>query len=136
MIQKAVVKRLLDDNNVEIEVQRQSACSGDCNKCGGCATPTEFVQAIAQNPVGACVGEIVTVEGSSKVIMQFAAIVYMLPLVLFFVGYGICAGLALATWLCTLAGVAGFLIGIAHAMWHNHREKKNGGFVFEIIKRG
>lgn len=136
MIQKAVVKRLLDDQSAEIEVQRQTACAGDCNKCGGCGTPTEFVQAIAQNPVGARVGEIVTVEGSSQVIMQFAAIVYMLPLVLFFVGYGVCAALALPTWTSVLAGAVGFLIGIAHALWQNHREKKSGSFVFEIIKRG
>ena len=59
MIQKAVVKKILDENHAQIEVQRQSACGHDCEKCGGCGAPTERVQATAINSVAAKVGDIV-----------------------------------------------------------------------------
>ena len=136
MIQKAVVKKILDQTHAEIEVQRQSACGHDCSKCGGCGTPTERIQATAVNSVQAQVGEVVTVEGSSKQILGMAAVVYSIPLILFFVLYGICAALRLAEGLSVVAGIVGFVIGILLAIRHNQRVKASGEFVFTIVKRG
>ena len=103
MIQKAVVKRILDQGLAEIEVQRQSACGHDCASCGGCGAPQERIQAVARNIVDAKVGDTVTVEGENKQIMRMAAIVYTLPLVLFFAFFVVAS-------LCSLGeGVAGAL---------------------------
>lgn len=136
MVQKAVVKKILDQTHAEIEVQRQSACGHDCSKCGGCGTPTERVKATAVNSVAAQVGDIVTVEGSSKQILGMAAIVYAIPLVLFFVFYGVCAALHASEGLSILAGIVGFVFGIWVAIRRNHRMKASGEVVFTIIKKG
>lgn len=136
MIQKALVKKILDTTHAEIEVQRQSACGHDCSKCGGCGTPTERIQAIAVNSVHADVGDIVTVEGSSKQILGMAAVVYAIPLVLFFVLYGICAAFHAPEAISILAGFIGFISGIWVAIRRNHRMKASGEIVFTIIKKG
>lgn len=136
MIQKAVVKKILDTNHAEIEVQRQSACGHDCAKCGGCGAPTERIQAVADNPVQAGVGDIVTVEGSSKQILGMAAIVYTMPLILFFVFYGVCAALQVTEGAAILVGVLGFALGIWLAIRRNHQMRKSGEIVFRIVKKG
>ncbi len=136
MVQKAVVKKILDRHHAEIEVQRQSACGHDCAKCGGCGAPTERIQAVAINHVQAGVGDIVTVEGSSKQILGMAALVYAMPLVLFFVFYGICAAMHLAEGISILIGAVGFALGILVAIRRNHQMKKSGEIVFTIVKKG
>lgn len=136
MIQKAVVKKIIDRHHAEIEVQRQSACGHDCAKCGGCGAPTERIQAITVNSVGAGVGDIVTVEGSSKQILGMAALVYAMPLVLFFVFYGVCAGMHLTEGVSILMGAVGFVLGIWAAIRRNHQMKKSGEIVFTIVKKG
>ena len=82
------------------------------------------------------VGDIVTVEGSSKQILGMAAIVYAIPLILFFVFYGICALLHVSEGFSILAGVVGFALGIWVAIRRNHRMKTSGEIVFTIIKKG
>ena len=76
MIQKALVKKILDNTHAEIEVQRQSACGHDCASCGGCGAPQERIKAVAINKVQAEVGDIVTIEGENKQILRMAAIVF------------------------------------------------------------
>lgn len=136
MVQKAVIKKILDTQHAEIEVQRQSACGHDCAKCGGCGAPTERIQAVAENPVQAGVGDIVTVEGSSKQILGMAAVVYTMPLIFFFVFYGVCAALHRTEGISILVGVVGFVIGILLAIRRNHQMKKSGEIVFKIVKKG
>ncbi|MDO4669545.1 MAG: SoxR reducing system RseC family protein, partial [Butyricicoccus pullicaecorum] len=102
----------------------------------GCGAPTERIQAVAENPVQASVGDVVTVEGSSKQILGMAAVVYTMPLILFFVFYGVCAALHMTEGISILAGVAGFAICILIAIRRNHQMKKSGEIVFKIVKRG
>ena len=136
MIQKAVVKKILDENHAQIEVQRQSACGHDCEKCGGCGAPTERVQATAINSVAAKVGDIVTVGGSSKQNLGMAAIVYAIPLILFFVFYGVCAALQISEGFSVLAGIIGFILGIFAAIIHNRRVRVANKVLFTIVKKG
>lgn len=136
MKQKAVVKKVLDEVHAEIEVQRQGACSHDCEKCGGCGAPTEHIRATAVNAVHAEAGDIVTVEGSSKQILGMATLVYALPLVLFFVLYGVCAALHVTEGISILAGIVGFVVGILLAIYYSRRLKASGRIVFTIVKKG
>ncbi len=135
MTQKAVVKKLLSGGIAEIEVQRQSACSGDCSKCGGCGTPTERITAQAVNRVHAQVGEIVTIEGDNKQVFGAAAIVYTVPLVLFFVLYALLRATGGAEGMAIGGGIVGFALGIAGAIVYNHRVHRKGMAPFVIIKR-
>ena len=136
MIQKAVVKKLLDSHTAEIEVQRQSACGHDCAKCGGCGAPLERIRAVAENAVGAQVGDTVTIEGESQQIMKAAAIVYMIPLILFFVFFAAARILGQGEGIASAAGGVGFLIGVLGALHHNKKIKESGKMTFTIIKKG
>lgn len=136
MIQKAVVKKILDSKNAEIEVQRQSACGHDCAKCGGCGAPLERIQAVAANPIGAKVGDIVTIEGESKQIMKAAAVVYAIPLVLFFVFFAAASLLGAGEGAAGLTGGVGFVVGVLGALRHNKTVKESGSMTFTIIKKG
>lgn len=136
MIQKAVVKKILSGDYAEIEVQRQSACGHDCSHCGGCGAPQERIQAVAKNAVDAKVGDIVTIEGENKEIMRMAAIVYTLPLILFFVFFVIASLCGLGEGASGGLGCLGLVVGIAIAVGYNKKVKKNGGTPFIIIKKG
>ena len=84
---------------------RESACSGDCHKCAGCGAAKQAMIFEARNPIGAKAGEVVIVESDSGPVLKAAAVLYMLPLVLFIAGYllgmprglgGLTGGLAFA----------------------------------------
>ena len=131
-----MVKRILDQGLAEIEVQRQSACGHDCASCGGCGAPQERIQAVARNIVDAKVGDTVTVEGENKQIMRMAAIVYTLPLVLFFAFFVVASLCSLGEGAAGALGCLGLAVGVAVAVGYNKQVKKRGGTLFTIIKKG
>lgn len=136
MIQKAVVKKILDRRHAEIEVQRQSACGHDCASCGGCGAPLERIKAVAVNSVDAQVGDIVTVEAENKQLMRMAAIVYTLPLLLFFAFFIVVSLCGLGEGISGAMGCVGIAVGTAFAVAYNKKVKKGGGTPFTIIKKG
>ena len=71
----------------------------------------------ARNPIGAKPGQLVTVESASAPVLAAAAVLYLMPLVLFFVGY-----LAfLTTGKGAFFGGIGFLLGIALVLVYDRR---------------
>lgn len=89
MTQRAVVKRRLGGDRVEVLVKRMSACSHDCDSCAGCGSMVKEPEltAVAQDPFGAAVGQQVTVETATSRILKLAALVYLLPFVGLFAAY-------------------------------------------------
>ena len=87
MEQLARVVRCHPDGTAQVAVVRESACSGDCHKCSGCGAAQQTMLFTAQNPIGATVGTVVTVASESAPVLKAAAMLYMLPLALFFLGY-------------------------------------------------
>ena len=81
------VHRLHPDGRADIILVRESACSGDCHKCSGCGAVQQKMIFQARNPIGARPGDLVTVESASGPVLKAAAMLYMLPLVLFIAGY-------------------------------------------------
>ncbi|MCD8211446.1 MAG: SoxR reducing system RseC family protein [Oscillospiraceae bacterium] len=134
MTQIATVKKLLEEKKAEITVVRQSACSHDCSTCGGCG-PTEStkVDAVADNLVGARPGDTVRVESDSGKVLGLAAVFYLIPLVLFFVGYFVAQALGLSEGLCLLAGV---LLGAASFLiaWLVDRRLKANSVRMKIVE--
>lgn len=94
MTQKAFVKKQLADGKVEIVVHRQSACSHNCADCAGCGSMIhqDNVTAVAEDPLGARVGQQVTVESSTGKVLSLAALIYLLPFVGLFGAYLLLAG--------------------------------------------
>ena len=87
MEQRVVVRQVHDDGTADVIHIRESACSGDCHKCSGCGAAKETVVFTADNPIGARAGDLVKVESSTAPVLKAAAVLYILPLVLFFLGY-------------------------------------------------
>ena len=102
MEQKVRIREILPDGTALVVCVRESACSGDCHKCSGCGAAKEAVVFTADNPIGAKRGDLVKVESSTAPVLKAAVVLYVLPLVLFFLGY----------WLGTLPGAFGALGGV------------------------
>ena len=123
MRQLVQIKKLVDQNHAEIFLERPSACGGNCHDCGGGGGDQKrVVIATAVNEIGARVGDQVYVEAETGKIMFVIALVYLVPLALFLIGYAIGASVQL---LPALWGCAGFVLGVLGAIWFNrHAEKK------------
>ena len=87
MEQLVRVRETHDDGTAAVVHIRESACSGDCHKCSGCGAAKETVIFTADNPIGASAGDLVRVESSTAPVLKAAMVLYVLPLVLFFLGY-------------------------------------------------
>ena len=61
MEQTVLVKRVLEDGSAEVLRVRESACSGDCHKCSGCGSSQQTMVICAENPIGAKVGDTITI---------------------------------------------------------------------------
>lgn len=109
MEQKARVRQVNPDGTAQVLCIRESACSGDCHHCSGCGAAKETLLFDAENPVGAATGDLVRVESQSGPVLKAAMVLYVLPLVLFFLGYFLGEGFgcgALAACLCFCLGIA------------------------------
>ena len=109
MEQLVRVREVHNDGTAAVVHIRESACSGDCHKCSGCGAAKETVLFTADNPIGAAVGDFVKVESSTAPVLKAAMVLYVLPLVLFFVGYWL--GTLPGTF-GTIGGVLGFMLGV------------------------
>lgn len=89
MTQQAFVKKQLTDGRVEVVVHRQSACSHNCADCAGCGSMIhqDNVTVVAENALGAKVGQTVTVESATGKVLSVAALIYLLPFVGLFGAY-------------------------------------------------
>jgi len=123
MEQLVRVRETYDDGTALVMHVRESACSGDCHKCSGCGAAKETVLLKAENPIGARRGDLVKLESASGPVLKAAAVLYMLPILLFFAGYF--AGDSL--WQRgPLAGCIAFAAGIGLAVVYDRRmSKKN-----------
>lgn len=118
MEQLVRVKETYDDGTALVFRIRESACSGDCHKCSGCGAAKETVTFTARNPIGARRGELVKVESETAPVLRAAAVLYVAPLVLFFLGYYI--GYRLGGF-GAAAGGLGFLLGIVLVLIYDRK---------------
>ena len=86
MTQIATVERILDENHAEISVPRKSACGHDCEECAGCGVTGAAVHARALNPIGARPGQKVVVQSDTGKMLHIVVLVYLIPVLVFFVG--------------------------------------------------
>lgn len=121
MEQVVKVCRLLPEGRAEVIRVRESACSGDCHKCSGCGAAQQTMLLTVENPIGARVGDLVVISSGSAAVLKAAAVLYMLPLLLFLAGY--LAGQLL--WQRgPLLGLCGVVMGIAFIKHYDKRLSK------------
>lgn len=94
MTQIATVEKILSDGYAEISVPRKSACGHDCEECAGCGMTGAAIYARAKNLPNAQPGQKVVVESSTGKLLGVVAVVYVLPVVFFLLGYFLSVGLA------------------------------------------
>ena len=135
MIQKAKIIGQLDGDMVQIEVQRQSACGGRCESCKGCPAPTQRIQAVAVNEIKAETGDMVNVEAKTGQVLLAAAVVYLLPLVLFFGGTIAAAVIGPLQEHVVPVGLGGFVLGVLFALWYNRYVAKRRTLEYRIVNK-
>lgn len=136
MTQQGTIKKILPGGMAEIEVTRRSACGHDCAKCGGCGgLETQTLYVTARNRTDAQVGERVLIEGETGQVLGLAGLVYLVPVVLFFVGYGLGSALQKGAGVSALCGGILFAAGIVAAMLYSREMKRKNSVPFEITKK-
>ena len=123
------VRKTHENGTATVIHTRESACSGDCHKCSGCGAAKEVMIFQAENPIGARAGEMVVVKSETAPVLKAAAVFYVLPMVLFFLGYW--AGASL--WgLGALVGCTAFALGIALAVVYDRKVVQRKKTVYTI----
>ncbi len=129
MQQLVRVKETFEDGTAMVIHVRESACSGDCHKCSGCGAAKETILLKAQNPIGAARGDLVTVESATGPVLKAAAVLYMLPMVLFFAGYFVGD---LLWQRGALVGCLSFVASIILAVFYDRKLGKNDKTIYTI----
>ena len=122
------VRRTYDDGSAQVLHIRQSACSGDCHKCSGCGAAQEGIVLTVDNPIGAKAGDLVTIEAATGPVLRGAAVLYMMPLLLFFLGYALGAVWGRGG----LAGCISFVLGIALVIVYDRRVAAKANTAYTI----
>ena len=131
MEQLVRVKETFDDGTAMVVHVRESACSGDCHKCSGCGAAKEAILFEARNELGAKAGDLVKIESATGPVLKAAMVMYMLPMVLFFVGYAI--GDALWS-LGAAMGCIFFAASISLAVVYDRKVMRKKETVYTITK--
>lgn len=134
MTQIATVEKLLSSGFAEIVVPRQSACAHECSECAGCGSTGAVVHAQARNPIGAQPGQKVVVESSTKKLLGIAGLVYLVPLVLFLIGYVLGSLAGLSGGMRYVPAAVGFAAGVMAALIYDRKIRRQGGLAFTIIR--
>ena len=108
---------------------RESACSGDCHKCSGCGAAKEAIIVTAQNPIGAVTGDLVNVRSETGPVLKAAAVLYMLPLVLFFAGYALAAVLGFSG---GIGGGLAFVLSVVLIVMYDRMMQKKDNTIYTI----
>ena len=131
MQQLVRVRKIHEDGTATVIHVRESACSGDCHKCSGCGAAKEAIVLEARNSIGAGVGDLVIIESETGPVLKAAAVMYLLPMVLFFGGYAL--GAALWQQGGLIGGLA-FLVSIGLAVVYDRRVVKKQNTGYTIIR--
>lgn len=75
----------IDRNTVTIKIQRDSSCGDNCTMCNAC--PSKNMSITLKTDLQLQVGDKVKLETNTKYILLSAFCIYILPIILFIVGY-------------------------------------------------
>ena len=104
---------------------RGTACGDDCGSCEVCHYASK-IRVEAKNAIGASVGDRVEIETATSRVLGAAVLVYVVPFVLFFIGYAIAALLLdMAELQAMLMSFAFFAVGFVMVAIVGKRHKKN-----------
>lgn len=99
MVSKGVVTKTYD-GKATVVIKRSSACGHDCGECNLCKNP--LIETEVLNPIGAKVGDTVIIDAGTKAVIKNAFLLYILPVITFFVSYALAGALFKAGYLKVL----------------------------------
>ena len=115
-----------------ISVPRKSACGHDCEECAGCGVSGAAVRAKAKNDIGAQPGQKVVVESSTKKLMGVVALVYVLPVALFLLGYFLTDGLSET--LRYLSAIGSFVLSFIPCVLYDRYVQRHETLTYTILR--
>ena len=124
MTQFAIIKKLTAPDKAEVEVLRGTACGDDCGSCEVCNYASK-IRVEARNDVGAQLGDRVEIEARTSRVLGAAVLVYVVPFVLFFIGYAVAAALNFSEGLSMVMSFAAFAVGMVIVVIVGRRHRKN-----------
>ena len=124
MTQFAIIKKLTAPDKAEVEVLRGTACGDDCGSCEVCHYASK-IRVEARNDVGAQLGDRVEIEARTSRVLGAAVLVYVVPFVLFFIGYAVAAALNFSEGLSMVMSFAAFAVGMVVVVIVGRRRRKN-----------
>lgn len=132
MTQIATVTAVPGRGTALVTVARQTACGHDCEKCAGCGAQAGSVTVCARTAVPVSVGDRVELYSGGKV-LGIAALVYLLPVALFLIGYLLPA--FLSEGMRYLCGGVGFALGLLGAAAYDRRLRWKSAVTYEIVRK-
>ena len=129
MEQLVRVREVYGNGTAQVVCVRESACSGDCHKCSGCGAAKETILLTAENPIGAGVGDLVNVRSETGPVLKAAAVLYMMPLVLFFAGYAMGAALNISG---AITGGLAFVLSVVLIVLYDRQMAKKDKTIYTI----
>ena len=132
MTQIATVEQILDRGYARISVPRKSACGHDCEECAGCGVSGAAVHARAKNEIGAQPGQKVVVESSTKKLLGVVALVYLLPVIFFLLGYFLTEGLGETTRYLIAAGA--FALSFIPCILYDRYSRRYETLTYTILR--
>ena len=130
MTQYAIIKKLTGPDTAEAEVLRGTACGGDCGSCESCHYASKL-RVEEKNELGAMPGDRVEIETQTSRVLGAAVLVYVVPFVLFFIGYAIAAAMDLAEGPAIAISFVFFAAGVLFAALFSRR-KSSRPITYEV----
>ena len=132
MTQYAIVRRLPSVETAEVEIMRGTACGDSCGSCEVCKYNAK-ITVEAKNDLYAQVGDSVEIETRSSQVLGAAVLVYVVPFILFFIGYAIAGTLNMGQGASILLSFLFFAVGMLIAVLVA-KARRNSPIVYEITK--
>ncbi len=133
MTQDAVVTRILPDNMAEVAVARGTACGGSCGSCESCIFQSE-IKTVARNLIDARPGQKVVIASKSSTVFGAAALVYVMPIVLFFLGYALASAAGASEGVCILVSFLALVLSAVILVLSQRKKQNQQAFTFDIIR--
>ena len=132
MTQDAIVTRLLPNAMAEVVVTRSTACGSNCGSCESCIFQSEL-KAVAWNRINARPGQHVVIESRTSKVFSAAVLVYVMPLVLFVLGFVIATVLGASEGLAILVSFLALILAAVILVRQQRRQSADRQIQFEII---
>ncbi len=116
----------VDGELAQVKTMRTSACEGchknadgkGCSVCTLMGADREMI-AKAYNRAGARVGDRVYIESSTRRMIGYAGLVFLLPLLLALLGWGIASMITATEWIRAVSALGGFVLALSVAILYS-----------------